>query len=126
MSEEAAKTSHADAMPAAVATPAAVAMPAAVAAEVAADTKISFSNTDFLVNTEGEKSTVTAPKDETTLAEIAKERSLIEENKDDEEEEDERLFIGDNVDLDITDINDLNKSAAVALKPPVLDFEILL
>jgi hypothetical protein len=126
MPAEAMKTSHADANPApvvAAATPGLVATPPAMAD--ATDTKISFSNTDFLVNTDGEKSSVNAPKDEATLAEIAKERSLTIDAEDDEEE-DERLSIGDNVDLDITDINDLNKSAAVELKPPVLDFEVLL
>ena len=39
---------------------------------------------------------------------------------------DERLIIGENVTLDIIDINDLNKAAEkVELKPPILDFEVL-
>ena len=50
----------------------------------------------------------------------------IQSGDDEDDEEDERLTIGDNVTLDIIDINDLNKAASkVDLSPPVLEFEVL-
>ena len=85
-----------------------------------ADTKISFADDDTLVDIVGNTSTVNAPKDEKNLEELEKARALAQE----EEDEDERLTIGENVKLDIIDINDLNKPT-IDLKPPVLDFEIL-
>jgi len=85
------------------------------------DTKISFADDDTFVDVVGNTSIVNAPKDEKNLEELEKARALAEI---DEDEEDERLTIGGNVKLDITDINDLNKSI-IDLKPPILDFEIL-
>ena len=89
--------------------------------------KITFADDDTHVDIKGHTSIVNSPKDEKNLEELEKARDLEKINDvvdtDDEEEEDERLTIGDNVKLDIIDINDLNKP--VELKPPVLDFEIL-
>ena len=93
-----------------------------ISAELAS-TKISFSDDDTLVDVIGNTSVVNAPKDEKNLEEIEKSRALLE--ADDEEDEDERLTIGENIKLDIVDINDLNKASAIELKPPVLDFEVL-
>ena len=84
--------------------------------------KISFSDDDTLVDTSGTTSIVNAPKDEKNLEEIEKARALAQVDEDDEEE---RLTIGENIKLDIIDINDLSKPATVNLSPPVLDFEIL-
>jgi hypothetical protein len=90
-----------------------------------APNKLSFSDDDTFVDTNGNTGVVNSPKDEKNLAELEKTRALAQASE--EEDEDERLTIGDNVELDIIDINDLNKAAAakVELKPPVLDFEIL-
>ena len=93
-------------------------------AEFKETAKISFADDDTFVDVKGETSTVNAPKDEKNLEEIEKARALAKEDEEDDEE-DERLTIGGNIKLDITDINDLNKAAAVELSPPVLDFEIL-
>jgi hypothetical protein len=84
--------------------------------------KISFAEDDTMVDTAGATSTVNAPKDEKNLEELEKARALAQVDEDDEEE---RLTIGENIKLDIIDINDLSKPATVNLSPPVLDFEIL-
>jgi hypothetical protein len=89
-----------------------------------ANTKISFADSDTMVDVKGTTSLVNAPKDEKNLEELEKARALAHVD-DDDDDEDERLTIGENVKLDIIDINDLNKAATVELKPPVLDFEIL-
>jgi len=87
------------------------------------ENKISFADADTVVDVKGNTSVVNAPKDEKNLEEIEKARAFAEPDEDDEE--DERLTIGDPVKLDIIDINDLNKPS-VDLKPPiVLDFEVL-
>jgi hypothetical protein len=89
--------------------------------------KLSFSDSDTLVDVLGVKTTIVSPKDEQNLEALEKARSLtkIDEYDDDEDEdESERLMIGDNINLDITDINDLGRSS-VNLKEPVLDFEVL-
>ena len=90
---------------------------------------LSFSNDDTLVDTKGNTSIVNSPKDDKNLEALEKARALIAANEDDDEDDDyqdERLTIGENVTLDIIDINDLNKAAEkVELKPPILDFEVL-
>ena len=84
--------------------------------------KISFADDDMMVDTSGTTSIVNAPKDEKNLEELEKTRALAQVEEEDEEE---RLTIGENIKLDIIDINDLSKPATVNLSPPVLDFEIL-
>ena len=87
------------------------------------ENKISFADDDNVVDVNGNTSVINAPKDEKKLEEIEKARASAEPDEDDEE--DERLTIGDPVKLDIIDINDLNKPT-LDLKPPiVLDFEVL-
>jgi len=91
--------------------------------------KLSFSNDDTFVDTKGNTGIINSPKDDKNLEALEKARALIAANDDDDDDddyEDERLTIGENVTLDIIDINDLNKAAEkVELKPPVLDFEVL-
>jgi len=88
--------------------------------------KLSFSNNDIAVDVQGVSSIINSPKDEKNLEALEAARAL---EQSDDEDEDERLTIGENVTLDIIDVNDLNKSASSAskidLKPPELDFEIL-
>lgn len=91
-----------------------------------APSKLTFSNDDTMVDLKGNTSIVNSPKDDKNLEELEKARGLKEAEIEDYDDEDERLTIGENVTLDIIDINDLNKAAAkVELKPPVLDFEVL-
>jgi len=89
-------------------------------------TRLSFADDDSVMDEKGNTSFVNSPKDEKNLEELEKNRvSLQSSNDDDDEEADERITIGENVKLDIIDINDLNKAATVELAPPVLDFEVL-
>jgi len=90
--------------------------------------KLSFSNDDTFVDTKGNTGIINSPKDDKNLEALEKARALTAANEDDDDDdyEDERLTIGENVTLDIIDINDLNKAAEkVELKPPILDFEVL-
>lgn len=86
--------------------------------DFSSENKITFSDKDEAVDITGITSIIDSPKDEKNLEELEQARSLA-----DDEDEDERLTIGENIKLDIIDINDLNKP--VELKPPVLDFEVL-
>ena len=87
--------------------------------------KLSFADDDSVMDEKGNTSFVNSPKDEKNLEELEKNRVSLQSSNDDDEEADERITIGENVKLDIIDINDLNKAATVELAPPVLDFEVL-
>ena len=93
---------------------------------LASNNAISFSNDDRAIDSQGITSIINSPKDVKTLEELSQARSLAQIIDDDDgDEEGERLSIGENIKLDITDINDLNKASIISLQPPVLDFEIL-
>jgi len=86
-------------------------------------TRLSFSNIDSTIDTKGVKGTIDAPKTIERLESLAasKPSSLY----DDDDEDDEKLKIGENISLDISDINDLNRPLHL-LPPPILDdIEIL-
>ena len=86
-------------------------------------TRLSFSNIDSTIDTKGVKGTIDAPKTIERLESLAasKPSSLY----DDDDEDDEKLKIGENISLDISDINDLNRPLNL-LPPPILDdIEIL-
>ena len=88
--------------------------------------KLSFSDNDAFIDTKGNTGVINSPKDEKNLEELEKARELERATMADDEDDDERLVIGDSVKLDILDVNDLDKPASkVELKPPVLDFEVL-
>jgi hypothetical protein len=89
------------------------------------ESKISFADNDILVDDKGLSTVINTPKDEKSLEEIEKSRSLSSFGDDDDDDESERLTIGENITLDVVDVNDLNSKPTVDLKPPVLDFEIL-
>ena len=78
---------------------------------------IKFSNIDKAVDTNGSESDIAAPKDIKHLADLQKRREAEDMDDDDD---DEKLNIGDNISLDISDVNDLNKSLKLE-SPPVLD-----
>jgi hypothetical protein len=85
--------------------------------------RLSFSNIDNTIDTKGVKSTIDAPKTIERLESLAasKPSSLY----DDDDDDDEKLKIGGNISLDISDINDLNRPMHL-LPPPILDdIEIL-
>ena len=88
--------------------------------------KLSFSDNDAFIDTKGNTGIINSPKDEKNLEELEKAREIERASMADDEDDEERLIIGDSVKLDILDINDLDKAAnKVDLKPPVLDFEVL-
>jgi hypothetical protein len=89
-----------------------------------ANTKLSFSDIDMAIDTKGVETTIKAPKTIERLETISalsfeKQRHL--ENDDDDES---KLKIGDNIRLDFSDINDLSKPLNIR-PPPVLDVEVL-
>ena len=82
------------------------------------EAKIEFSNTDYTIDTLGNEDIIDVPKTDENLARIETERELnnIMEEEDDDND---TLKIGDDINLDITDINDLNQP--VVLDPPIID-----
>ena len=90
-------------------------------------TKLSFADDDSVMDEKGNTSFVNSPKDEKNLAELERNRVSLQSinDDDDDEESDGRLTIGENIKLDVVDVNDLNRETRVELAPPVLDFEVL-
>jgi len=79
---------------------------------------VKFNDTDNAIDTNGIESNIVAPKTDERLeriAAIAAERRKEEE----EDEDDDHITIGNEVKLEIEEINDLNKPATVI--PPILD-----
>jgi len=133
-------------LPSAVATATAIATPTPITKETIEEFKqttnfgkLSFSDADTLLDESGKESVMTVSKDKENLDKLERERKTSNFNKpeendeetdnenddDDDEDKSERLIIGDNVKLDVIDVNDLNKPSTVELAPPLLDFEIL-
>jgi hypothetical protein len=84
--------------------------------------RLSFSDIDKAVDTKGVESSVSAPKTIERLESLALQRL---NDEDDDDDDDERITIGGDVALDISDVNDLNRSMKI-LPPPILDdIEIL-
>jgi hypothetical protein len=84
-------------------------------------TRLSFSNVDKAMDVKGVETMVDAPKTIERLETLA----LLKASSDEDEEDDERIKIGGNISLDISDINDLNRPLNI-LPPPILDdIEIL-
>ena len=87
---------------------------------------IKFSDIDKAMDIRGIETEISVPKTEENLIAIEKKR---EENskmfggddEDDEDEEQDRIKIGGDISLDITDVNDINKSLTINTLPPLLD-----
>jgi len=82
--------------------------------------KLSFSDVDMMMDVNGAETNIEAPKTIKRLEEISSnnKNNIYGDNSDDEEEH--KLSIGDNVSLDFTDVNDLNKSL-ILNEPPILE-----
>lgn len=80
---------------------------------------IEFSDLDHTIDTLGNKDTVEVPKTEENLNRIEEQRQLNEEQEDDDDSD--TLTIGDDVSLELTDINDLNKPVEINTSPLILD-----
>ena len=81
-----------------------------------------FSDTDEKISPSNVKETVNAPKDIDTLERISNERR---ENDDDEDEDKLTIHDGGNVNLDILDVNDINKPVALNNELLIPDIEVL-
>ena len=90
---------------------------------------IKFSDIDKAMDTRGIETEISVPKTEENLIAIEKKR---EENSkmfgsggggdgDDDDYDQERIKIGGDISLDITDVNDINKSLSINTLPPLLD-----
>jgi hypothetical protein len=87
--------------------------------------RLSFSDIDQAVDIKGIESSVSAPKTIERLESLALQKVKEEDTDTDDDDDDERLTIGGDVALDISDVNDLNRSMKI-LPPPILDdIEIL-
>jgi len=87
--------------------------------------RLSFSDIDQAVDIKGIESSVSAPKTIERLESLALQKVKEEDSDTDDDDDDERLTIGGDVALDISDVNDLNRSMKI-LPPPILDdIEIL-
>jgi hypothetical protein len=89
-------------------------------------TRLSFSDIDKAVDVRGIESSVSAPKTLERLESLALLKAQTSEDADEDEDDDEeRLQIGGDISLDISDVNDLNRPIKI-LPPPILDdIEIL-
>jgi hypothetical protein len=85
--------------------------------------KIQFSDVDTAVDIIGNKMTIDAPKSIERLEQLSIEKQKNIHYSD--EDETEKLTIGDNIDLDIFDINDLDKPMNLRGPPILDDIEIL-
>ena len=82
---------------------------------------ISFSDTDSALDSTGTEIIVPAPKDIEHLEELRRRR----EEEEEEEEDEDKLKIGGNIDLEISDVNDLSKTLKLESLPVLDDIEIL-
>ena len=91
-------------------------------------TRLSFSNVDSAMDTKGVETQIDAPKTIERLESLAllkKNSDEDEDEDDDDDDDDERLKIGGDISLDISDVNDLNRPVKI-LPPPILDDIVLL
>jgi hypothetical protein len=98
-----------------------------VTLEVATDLpdRISFNDTDTAVDVTGNETEVSAPKTVERLEKIAHEANERRKAEEAEEDEDDMpLKIGEEVRLELADINDLNRAVDVR-PPPVINIETL-
>jgi len=95
---------------------------------VDSQSRLSFADIDNAIDATGIESSVSAPKTIERLESLALQKIIEEKEKehdDDDDDDDERITIGGDVTLDISDVNDLNRSIKI-LPPPILDgIEIL-
>jgi hypothetical protein len=113
------------------AEPVTVPAPVHVTAHMSSDntdhtqSRLSFSNVDTAMDVKGVETMVDAPKTLERLETLALLKASSRHDDDDDDDDDERIKIGGNINLDISDINDLNRPMNL-LPPPILDdIEIL-
>mgnify|MGYP001178414325 CR=1 FL=1 len=86
-----------------------------------ANESLTFSNIDKAIDSKGVKTNIEAPKTAERLEQIETETAIKREQEKDEEENDEEdtLRIGDDISLELGDVNDMNQKIQVI--PPLLD-----
>lgn len=100
--------------------------PPALAPIESASTKLTFSDIDRAIDTRGIETTVEAPKTIERLETISAQSFEKQRHLEEDDENEDKLRIGDDIKLDFSDINDLNLNRPVTLRPPpMLDVEIL-
>jgi len=77
---------------------------------------LQFSNTDAAIDTTGAHSIIAAPKNIERLERIADENAERRKTEEAMEESDENISIGENIKLDLTEVNDIGKPTVI--KPP--------
>ena len=78
------------------------------------------------MDTKGIETQIDAPKTIERLESLALlKKNSDDDDEDDDDEDDERLKIGGDISLDISDVNDLNRPVKI-LPPPILDDIVLL
>lgn len=95
--------------------------------ETPTPSNIVFSDIDKQMGSDGVESEVEAPKTIDRLEQIAKdahERRKAEEEEEDDDDDDLPITIGDEVRLELADVNDLNRTVNI-LPPPALEVETL-
>ena len=89
---------------------------------------VNFTDIDNRMDVNGKIDSVVAPKTDERLEEISAlsaERRRREEEEEDDDDDDEKIKIGDDINLNITDVNDLNNSMAIKSAPILDDIEVL-
>ena len=86
---------------------------------------VNFNDVDNRVDVNGSVDTVIAPKTDERLDKIAELSAERRRREEEEEDEEDKIKIGGNVDLQILDINDLNRPINVNESPILNDIEIL-
>jgi hypothetical protein len=82
--------------------------------------RLSFSDIDNAIDTTGVETKIDAPKTIERLESLAFSKSALSHDSDDDDDDNERIKIGGNISLEISDINDLNRPLHL-LPPPILD-----
>ncbi len=93
--------------------------------EINRSEQISFSDNDRTLDHRGRETIVDAPKTIDRLETISANAAEMRRLQEMEDEEEERLNIGDEVKLEIEDINDLNRNMELNSLPLLEDIEIL-
>ena len=88
------------------------------------NTKLTFSDTDRAIDMKGFETTIEAPKTIERLETISAQSFEKQRHLDDNDDED-KLRIGGDINLEFSDISDLNSRPMNVRPPPILDIEIL-
>lgn len=89
--------------------------------------RISFSDIDKSVDIRGNEEEMNVPKTQENLNAIEKRKEEMNNMYNDaDEEEEDKLRIGDDVSLDFTDVNDITKPLSINSMPPILDDIVIL